>query len=175
MSLWALGNCDDIFLNTQLICQEVRDICTKQSERQTEWLFKISMLKPCCQFTHHKRIFPSSCPVAMQSSLGWQATHVNVFLPPFLLFSLRENLLTAHQARHAVFVRKSGFAFFAIHDLGPNMITSLCISTAFCVQWQRADGFISRQGSPVGLLLLEEVDFKLQTFSWSYIFTLSER
>ena len=33
-----------------------------------------------CHGPRQRRIFPSPCPVAMQSSLGWQATQVKAFL-----------------------------------------------------------------------------------------------
>lgn len=60
----------------------------KTNKKVSIWLFIM-----CHSLTNHKRILPSACPVAMQSSFGWQATQVNVFRAPFFLSSLRKNLM----------------------------------------------------------------------------------
>lgn len=59
----------------------------------------VHLFKPCdlhikenWRNTHQMRILPSSWPVAIQSFLGWQAMHVNVFLVPFLPMGFRGKL-----------------------------------------------------------------------------------
>lgn len=116
--------------------------------------------------THHKRILPSSCPVAMQSSFGWHVTHVNVFLPPFLLSSLRKNLL---KSKDFYFQHEKPLA------INKNWIFTFVVETKFrLILTKKCDGplWTSHQCSPVGFLFFEEKDLELQTLNWSNIFTL---
>lgn len=76
------------FLNPQSsLKQEDVNPCQKQMKMKTTQHCIFRMIS-----THQSLILPSLCPVAMQSSLGWHFTTVNMLLPPFLLPELKLNL-----------------------------------------------------------------------------------
>lgn len=136
-------------ISSNLIKRVGRRIDNRKPKKQNK--FVCVWLKTGRSFAHHKRILPSACPVAMQSSVGWQARHVKVFLPPFLLSSLRKNLKDTPKWSICKAKRPSTSMDLMNHE-------------------QRL-----QRPSPVSLLLPEEEDLQLQRLSWSNKFTLCWR